>query len=157
MSRPPPIRDTSAQDAPRDEARRLPAVRRWLWPTVAGVAVLAVAGWVVASWGDGARSYDASRLRIAEVTRGDLVRDLSAEGRVIAANSPTLYAIAGGTVILKVVAGDRVEVRGTLGNPDWPHPSAGDVRQAARLVTAVTAAATALAATTAALVTRRTR
>ena len=53
--------------------------------------------------------------------------------------------------------GDRVEVRGTLGNPDWPHPSAGDVRQAARLVTAVTAAATALAATTAALVTRRTR
>lgn len=82
--------------------------------------MLAVAGWVVASWGDGARSYDASRLRIAEVTRGDLVRDLSAEGRVIAANSPTLYAIAGGTVILKVVAGDRVEAGQVLAEIDSP-------------------------------------
>jgi HlyD family secretion protein len=49
---------------------------------------------VVAGWLGGGRSFDASRLRIAEVKRGDLVRDISADGRVIAANSPTLYAIA---------------------------------------------------------------
>ena len=42
------------------------------------------------------------------MTRGDLVRDLSAEGKVIAANSPTLYAIAAGTVHLSIVAGDKV-------------------------------------------------
>ncbi|WP_129136832.1 efflux RND transporter periplasmic adaptor subunit [Luteimonas sp. YGD11-2] len=120
MSRPTPIRDTSAQDAPRPAGGHAPLLRRWLWPGVAGIAVLAVAGWVVASWGDGARSYDASRLRIAEVTRGDLVRDLTAEGRVIAANSPTLYAIAGGTVTLKVVAGDRVEAGQVLAEIDSP-------------------------------------
>ena len=72
-------------------------------------AALALAGWVAAGWLDGGRSYDAQRLRIAEVRRGDLVRDLSADGRLIAANSPTLYAIAAGTVSLKVVAGDAVK------------------------------------------------
>lgn len=41
--------------------------------------------------------------------------------------------------------GDRVEVRGTLGDPDAPRPSASDVRRAATLVTWVTAAALALA------------
>jgi len=75
---------------------------------VGGVALLAVVAWLATGWMGGARSYDATRIRIAEVTRGDLVRDLSAEGRVIAANSPTLYAIAAGTVDLKIVAGDKV-------------------------------------------------
>src|SRR3546814_11747872 len=68
-----------------------------------------MAAWVIVGWTSGGRSYDASRVRIAQVTRGDLVRDLSADGRVIAANSPTLYAIPPGTVALKVVAGDVVK------------------------------------------------
>ena len=107
------IRDTSAQDqviAPPPASvarRRIP--KPWLIGGIAGAAVLALAAWVVMGWLGGGRSFDASRLRIAEVTRGDLVRDLSADGRVIAANSPTLYAIAGGTVALKVVAGDVVK------------------------------------------------
>ena len=60
------------------------------------------------------------RVRIAEVTRGDLVRDISADGRVIAANSPTLYAIAGGTVTLHVVAGDVVKQGQALAEIDSP-------------------------------------
>ncbi|MET0717215.1 MAG: efflux RND transporter periplasmic adaptor subunit [Pseudoxanthomonas sp.] len=68
----------------------------------------------------GGRSFDASRVRIAEVTRGDLVRDISADGRVIAANSPTLYAIAAGTVSLKVVAGDVVKKGQALAEIDSP-------------------------------------
>ncbi|WP_425482221.1 efflux RND transporter periplasmic adaptor subunit [Cognatiluteimonas profundi] len=68
----------------------------------------------------GSHSYDASRVRIAEVKRGDLVRDISAEGRVIAANSPTLYAIAGGTVTLHVVAGDVVKQGQALAEIDSP-------------------------------------
>jgi HlyD family secretion protein len=63
---------------------------------------------------------DGDRLRIATVTRGDLVRDISAEGRVIAANSPTLYAIAGGTVTLHVVAGDEVKEGQALAEIDSP-------------------------------------
>jgi HlyD family secretion protein len=120
MSRPSPIRDTSAQDVSHKVPRHPRALRRWLWPAAAGIAVLAVAGWVVTSWAGGTNSYDASRLRIAEVTRGELVRDLSADGRLIAANSPTLYAIAGGTVALKVVAGDAVEKGQVLAVIDSP-------------------------------------
>ncbi|MEO8365397.1 MAG: efflux RND transporter periplasmic adaptor subunit [Pseudoxanthomonas sp.] len=117
------IRDTSAQDqviAPPagPAARRLP--RQWLIGGIAGAAVLALVAWVVMGWLGGGRSFDASRLRIAEVTRGDLVRDLSADGRVIAANSPTLYAIAGGTVALKVVAGDVVKKGQALADIDSP-------------------------------------
>lgn len=50
--------------------------------------------------------------------------------------------------------GDRVEVRGTLGDPDAPRPDAWAVLGASRLVTGVTAAATALAVGAAWLVTK---
>jgi len=100
------IRDTAGQD--QAVAARPASRRNLVAGVVAGALVLALAGWVASGWLGGARSYDASRIRIATVTRGDLVRDISAEGRVIAANSPTLYAIAAGTVSLKVVAGNKV-------------------------------------------------
>lgn len=121
------IRDTSAQDRPlhgssaaSQAAAASPRRRQWLYAG-AGIAVLVVAiGWLLSGWTAGARSIDGSRVRIAEVKRGDLVRDISAEGRVIAANSPTLYAIAGGTVTLKVVAGDKVEKDQPLAEIDSP-------------------------------------
>ena len=115
------IADTSGQDQKLAQAAQ-PGWRRkrWLPIAAASVTVLALAGWVISSWAGGGQSFDASRLRIAEVKRGDLVRDLSAEGRVIAANSPTLYAIAGGTVALKVVAGDVVKKDQPLAVIDSP-------------------------------------
>lgn len=117
------IRDTSGQDrpmasAPADARRR---TRRQRVLAGAGVgAVLLVGAWLFSGWSAGARSFDAARVRIAEVTRGDLVRDISAEGRVIAANNPTLYAIAAGTVTLKVVAGDAVKRGDALAEIDSP-------------------------------------
>ena len=115
------IRDTSAQDKPVHDANpRLRRQRQWLLYAGGGALLLALAGWLVSGWAAGSRSVDASRLRIAEVTRGDLVRDISAQGRVIAANSPTLYAVAGGTVTLHVVAGDVVEEGDALAVIDSP-------------------------------------
>ena len=54
-------------------------------------------------------SVSAARLRIAEVKRGTLTRDVSVQGKVVAAVSPTLYATAAGTVSLAVHAGDKVQ------------------------------------------------
>lgn len=102
------IRDTSGQDQVMTNPSRSLRRKRIAIAATSAAVVVALGGWVASGWLSGARSFDASRLRIAEVTRGDLVRDLSAEGRVIAANSPTLYAIAAGTVSLKIVAGDKV-------------------------------------------------
>jgi HlyD family secretion protein len=112
------IRDTSAQDHAHAAPSRRP--RRWLAGGAAAVAVLAAGAWLVSGWTAGARSYDAARLRIAEVRKGDLVRDLSADGRLIAANNPTLYAIAPGTVSLRVVAGDAVKKGQVLAVIDSP-------------------------------------
>jgi HlyD family secretion protein len=50
-----------------------------------------------------------SRLQIATVERGAFVRDIAADGRVVAAVSPTLYARANGAVVLQVHAGDKVK------------------------------------------------
>ena len=121
MRRPGQIQDTSAQDQALDTAptprQRL---QRWLLPAAIALVVLAVLAWTISAWSGGGRSHDGSRIRVAEVVRGDLVRALAADGRVISANSPTLYAIAGGTVSLHVVAGDRVEQDQVLAEVDSP-------------------------------------
>ena len=117
--RPAGIRDTAGQDTVRTasgRARRRP----WLIGGVGVVLLVVAIAWLLSGWASGVRSVDAQRLRFAEVTRGDLVRDIAAEGRVIAANSPTLYAISGGTLTLKVVAGDRVEQGQALAEIDSP-------------------------------------
>jgi HlyD family secretion protein len=116
-----PIRDTSAQDTVLGTAAAGARRRRARWlGAAAGLVLITLASWVVAGWSGGGRSFDSARLRIAEVKRGDLVRDLGADGRVIAANSPTLYAIAGGTVALKVVSGDQVKQGQALALIDSP-------------------------------------
>jgi HlyD family secretion protein len=114
------IRDTSQQDAviapPAGHKVKRGAV--WLG---AGVALLAVCAYLLAGWGASEASVSAARLRIAEVTRGTLVRDASVNGRVVAAVSPTLYAKAPSTVNLKVAAGDTVkkaQVLAVLESPD---------------------------------------
>lgn len=102
----PSIRDTAGQDRALTSARRFD--RRWLLGAAAAVAVVGLMAAVAGGWLSASRSVDAARLRVAEVTRGPLVRDIVVNGRLISAQSPTLYAIAPGTVSLKVVAGDAV-------------------------------------------------
>lgn len=127
------IRDTSSQDHALKVSPSAAKRRRWL--IVGGIALaLAVAiGGVFSSWRGGGRSVDTARLRIAPVQRGDLVRDLSAEGRVISANSPTLYTIAAGTVTLRVVAGDVVKQGQTLAEIDSPELRSRLAQEAATL------------------------
>ena len=114
------IADTSAQDvklAPKgNRARNL----------IGGGSILAVlvALWVAIPalnrWSSTSASIPYDRLRIAEVIRADLVRDVSVQGRVVAAVSPTLYAPAAGTLSLRVEAGASVEVDQVLAVVDSP-------------------------------------
>lgn len=114
------IRDTSQQDAviatPPGHHQRRTAI-------IATVVLLLAGGaWAaVASWSNSEHSVNASRLRIAEVTRGTLVRDAAVNGRVVAAISPTLYSTTVATVTLKAKAGDTVkkgDVLAVLESPD---------------------------------------
>jgi HlyD family secretion protein len=113
------IRDTAAQDRPL-AASSSATRRRWWIAAALTIGLGAAIAVTLSAWNAGSRSIDGERLRIAEVTRGDLVRDLSADGRVISANSPTLYAIAAGTVNLHVVAGDAVKRGQALAEIDSP-------------------------------------
>jgi HlyD family secretion protein len=114
------IRDTSSQDAVITAAPAQNFKRRALW---AGTALVVIAGaaLLLTTWRGSEHSVSASRLRIAEVTRGTLVRDASVNGRVVAAISPTLYSTAQSTVTLKTNAGDTVkkgDVLAVLESPD---------------------------------------
>lgn len=75
---------------------------------------------VVKRWADVSVTVPLERLRVAAVTRGNLVRDVSVQGRVVAAVSPTLYAPAPGTITLEVEAGSAVEVGQVLATLDSP-------------------------------------
>ena len=127
------IKDTSGQDrviAPvatgRVSRRRL----LWIGAAAVGVAVLAM---LLSGWLGSSRSVDVSRLRIAEVTRGTLVRDASVNGRVVAAVSPTLYSPAASTVTLKIHAGDKVRKGDLLAILDSPDLSNQLAREEATL------------------------
>ncbi len=114
------IRDTSAQDrkiAPPRNRRKL-----FVWAGV-GVAVLVAGVFVlpaVARLMSADSSASSARLRIAEVKRGTLTRDVSVQGRVIAAISPTVYTRSPGTVTLDVNAGDKVKKGDVLAEVDSP-------------------------------------
>lgn len=71
-------------------------------------------------WARVERSIDASRLRIGEVTRGDLERDVSAGGRIVAALHPTLFSPAQGIVTVTVKAGSEVSKNQVLARIDSP-------------------------------------
>ena len=93
---------------------------------IGGVVCVMVAGaWLAAPavqrWANASVSVPVDRVRIATVTRGDLVQDVSVQGRVVAAVSPTLYATASGTITLLAEAGERVlegQVLATVVSPE---------------------------------------
>ena len=115
------LRDTAAQDRPIERPslwRRHGKLAAAVLVAVVGLCVL-LGFWLRYS-GTGA-SIDRSRLSIATVERGSFVRDIVADGQVVAAVSPTLYANALGTVTLKVHAGDSVskgQVLSVVESPD---------------------------------------
>lgn len=84
------------------------------------LALVWIAVPVVKRWANATVTVPLERLRIAEVTRGDLIRDVSVQGRVVAAVSPTLYAPAAGSITLRVDAGATVDKGQTLAVVDSP-------------------------------------
>ena len=114
------IRDTSAQDRLVEVK---PNRKRRLILLGAGVLVLALLAWLAPGVGrlfSASESVSSSRLAFGTVERGPFVRDIAAEGKVVAAVSPTLYATSGGAVTLKVHAGDAVKVGQVLATIDSP-------------------------------------
>src|ERR1700761_1656903 len=115
------LRDTAGQDRVIERTGFVRRNARLLMEGGAALlAVLLLGGYLLHYAGAGA-SVDRARLSIATVERGSFVRDIAADGQVVAAVSPTLYANALGTVSLKVHAGDSVskgQVLAVVERPD---------------------------------------
>src|SRR5215472_9307273 len=116
------MRGTEAQDSPL--STRMPPWRRHRRALALGgsaLLLLLVLGIALKGWLGTAQVIARERLRLATVTRGHFVRDAAADGTVVAAVSPTLFAIAPGTVTYAVRSGDPVskgQVLATLDSPE---------------------------------------
>src|SRR5687768_16072038 len=115
------IPSTSAMDKPIAQPRGL-SNRRLMYAAAGGALLIALFFTVpfARRWASADRAVDASRLRVAEVTRGDLERDVSAQGRIVAALHPTLFSPAQGIVTLAVKAGSEVKQGQLLARVESP-------------------------------------
>ncbi len=117
------IMDTTGQDrvvAPGKSKRK--------WVVVAVSAGILLVGAAVFSptlkrFTSADTSFERNRLRFATVSRTDLIRDLSVDGRIVASSYPTIYSPAQGSVTMKVEAGDVVNQGEILAKIDSPELS----------------------------------
>jgi HlyD family secretion protein len=119
------IREPSGQDRPLAKPTVGRPWRRWLSGGALAIAVIAGIGYVVRGWLGAERSADRSRIRIATVERGTLVRDIVSDGRVVAANSPTLYAIAAELGLSRQALYRRMEKLGVAASSSAREPRPG--------------------------------
>ncbi len=118
---PEPMRTTSGQDTPIEaESVRWYRQRKIQIAASAGVLLVAVGAWLITQWGDLKSLVSAERLRVVTVTQGPFIRDVAAQGTVIAAVNPTLFATAPGTVSYLVRAGDTVTKGQSLATLESP-------------------------------------
>ncbi|HUV12648.1 MAG TPA: HlyD family efflux transporter periplasmic adaptor subunit [Acidobacteriota bacterium] len=93
------------------EVARKSGLVKWGFLLAALVVVGALAVYLYPSfshWASADRSIDRTRLRFGEATQGDLLRDVSVQGKVVAAESPTVVSPAQGVISIIVKAGDVV-------------------------------------------------
>ncbi|HEY0745769.1 MAG TPA: biotin/lipoyl-binding protein, partial [Steroidobacteraceae bacterium] len=128
------LRDTSAQDRVIEPKNPLKRHRKIIIAALAGIVVLGVLIVTLMKYSGAGVSVDRARVSIATVERGNFVRDIAADGQVVAAVSPTLYANALGTVALKVHAGDSVAKGQVLAVVDSPDLTAKMSQEEATLV-----------------------
>lgn len=100
------IENTSSMD------RTVLAHRNMRTPAIVALivvaAVMALFAPLARRWWRADRAVDATTIRTAIVSRGDLQRDLSVQARVIAALHPTLYSPAQGIVSIAIKPGTQV-------------------------------------------------
>src|ERR1700719_3046674 len=128
------LRDTSAQDRVIEPKNPFKRHRKLIVAGAIGAAVLITLIVVFMRYSGAGVSVDRARVSIATVERGNFVRDIAADGQVVAAVSPTLYANALGTVTLKVHAGDTVAKGQVLAVVDSPDLTAKMSQEEATLV-----------------------
>jgi HlyD family secretion protein len=94
------IKDTASQDVMLTKAKPKKLALKVVLFSIIAVTISITAYPTINSWSSSDLSVNPARVRIAQVERGEFIRDVSLQGNIVAANSPKLYAPAVGTVTL---------------------------------------------------------
>ena len=113
------FRDTSATDTKLASG---PGVftRKHIVVGLVAAAVLVAGVYAVSPILSSEQSLSRERVRVGAVKRGTLIRDVSAQGRMVAARSPSLYTSAAGIVKFSVEPGAPVTSGTLLAEVDSP-------------------------------------
>lgn len=115
------IAEPSAQDEIRD-TKPLKSKKIMMSALVAAVAAMLL--WQVApsltNWQQSEMSVSLARVRLDSVKTGPFIRDVSVQGKVVAAVSPKLYASADGTVSFFAEVGTQVKKGDVIAAIDSP-------------------------------------
>jgi|HubBroStandDraft_1064217.scaffolds.fasta_scaffold17983_3 HlyD family secretion protein len=114
------LRGTAQQDRVIEPPSGFARHRRSIVVAIVALLALTLLVVVLIRYAGAGRSVSRANVTIATVERGDFVRDIAADGQVVASVSPTLYAPAAGSVALQVHAGDAVHKGQTLALVDGP-------------------------------------
>lgn len=112
------IENTTSMDRPAGRAARIPTP-----VIIAGAIALLIAAALLPlmrRWWRADRAVDATTVQLGSVTRGDIQRDLSVQGRVIAALHPTLFSPAQGIVAVRTKPGTQVRQGDVLASIESP-------------------------------------
>lgn len=114
------ISDTSGQDI-----TRAPKQKKNIWLVIGtGSLSLVILAWyiipIIKNWTNVDISIPYNRVRVSTAEYGDFTRDISVQGRVIAANKPSMYNSSDGIIVYKVKAGDEVVTGQLLAEIDSP-------------------------------------
>jgi HlyD family secretion protein len=128
------VRGTEQQDTAITTPKRPWHKQRWVQVGLGGGIVFVVlVVWLIRAWTNSAHVVAADRLHVVTVSNGHFVRDVAAQGTVIAAVNPTLFAVAPGTVSYTVRAGDTVTKGQILAKLDSPELNNEYLRERATL------------------------
>jgi HlyD family secretion protein len=115
------IAEPSAQDEIRDTKK---VTSKKIIVLATSVVVIAMLLWQVtpllSNWQQSEMSVSLSRVRLDNVKTASFVRDVSVQGKVVAAVSPKLYASADGTVSFFAEAGTQVKKGDVIAAIDSP-------------------------------------
>ncbi|MBD1582824.1 efflux RND transporter periplasmic adaptor subunit [Pseudoalteromonas sp. S16_S37] len=99
------IKDTSAQDKVIVTKNKFG--KRFVIMSIAAV-VIAASAHALMNTSNAQRSIAKDEVKVAAVELGNLVRDIAATGKIVAANAPQVYSPEQGVITLLVKAGDKV-------------------------------------------------
>jgi HlyD family secretion protein len=97
-----------------------PTYKKLTWLAIIAVAVLLGIYYILSNYSRGDLSISKDSVQFATVSQGDLIRDVAATGRIVAANAPTIYSPEQGFINLMVNAGDTVTLGQTVATLNSP-------------------------------------